>query len=301
MLNCEHLQCCMIAFETMLNAKMHAALGTNVGGSYASVWLVTAHGTVPSPLCMRQVMILDQRHRSIGSSACPHSLPIGSEQLHQGMHELFSEIELPRSMLADCPELEGIDDAHIQQPPCETRPGLLAPPSYQVGVVQLIAHVNGASAIEVVSDGARAADGNLVARVVPALQRCGLVRRAVVVEHPHGFLIAPHRNCGVALLPLDPLALTESRHFLVGDGGHSLAIPAHRAAAADASLLQLVEDSGGSEPIVSEEDVLLLLVLCSHPHDSLVCAAQRPRLLLLPLIHFEVQQVVVTGQAVDLV
>src|SRR5680860_521588 len=121
MLNCEHLQCCMIAFETMLNAKMHAALGTNVGGSYASVWLVTAHGTVPSPLCMRQVMILDQRHRSIGSSACMYRLPIGSEQLHQGMHELFSEIKLAWSMLADRPQLEsgGVRMARLMCMRCE--------------------------------------------------------------------------------------------------------------------------------------------------------------------------------------
>ena len=75
--------------------------------------------------------------------------------------------------------------------------------------MQLRQHVDGAGAVEVVADGARAADGNLVARVVPALQRSGLVGRAVVVEQPHGLLIAPHSNCRVALLPLQPLALSE--------------------------------------------------------------------------------------------
>ena len=92
------------------------------------------------------------------------------------MHELLSEIELPRSILSNRPELEGIDDAHIQQPPCEARPSLLALPSDQVGVVELIADIDRASTVKVVSDGAWTADRNFVARFVPALQRGGLIR-----------------------------------------------------------------------------------------------------------------------------
>src|ERR1700722_8942030 len=101
---------------------------------------------------MNWIVILGQRDGSIGSSACLHRLSIGSKQLHQGVHELLSEIELPRTLLADRPQLEGIDDAHIDEPPRQAPPALLALPSYQVGVVQLIAHIDGAGAEEVVID-----------------------------------------------------------------------------------------------------------------------------------------------------
>ena len=149
---------------------MRIALRALEGRSDAVEGALTADDAVAALLCMNGEMILRQCDRSVGSSARLHRLPIGSEQLHQGMHELLSEIELPRSILADRPQLEGIDDAHVEQPPCEARPSFLALPSDQVGVVQLIAHVDGAGAVEVVSDSARAANGNLVAGVVPALQ-----------------------------------------------------------------------------------------------------------------------------------
>lgn len=57
----------------------------------------------------------------------------------------------------------------------QTRPAALRFAARWVGVlVQLRQHVDGAGAIEVVADGARAANRNLAAEVVPALQRCSL-------------------------------------------------------------------------------------------------------------------------------
>jgi len=50
-------------------------------------------------------------------------LLIGRQLLQQLMHQLFSEAELPQVLLPIRPELEGIDDAHVQQPPCEARRG----------------------------------------------------------------------------------------------------------------------------------------------------------------------------------
>jgi hypothetical protein len=38
------------------------------------------------------------------------------------VHELLTEAELPRMRLPFGPELEGVDDAHVQQPPRQTRP-----------------------------------------------------------------------------------------------------------------------------------------------------------------------------------
>ena len=135
-------------------------------------------------------------------------------------------------------------------------------PAWGIGVVKLRQHIDRASAVEVVADGARAADGNLVARVVPAIEGCSLAGRAVVVEHPHDLLILPHSEARVALLPLYPLASSECTDLRLGYAGHSSTIATDGAAAADASLLQRVEDGRGSEPIVGEEDVLLLLVAC---------------------------------------
>ncbi len=57
---------------------------------------------------------------------------------------------------------------------------------------------------------------------------------------------------------------------LTGQAGMRLAAFQERATV---RLSQRVEDGGGSEPIIGEEDVLLMLVLCSHSHDSIVGAA----------------------------
>src|SRR5687767_2848803 len=99
MSNCSELQCCMITFETIVDAKMDSTLGTDVGGSLATIWLVTADDTVTCAFSLLQMMILYQRNGRIRSSACLHCLSIFAEQLHQGVHELFPEIQLSRSVL----------------------------------------------------------------------------------------------------------------------------------------------------------------------------------------------------------
>lgn len=114
----EHHKLYMIALETIANAQVHVALGADDASLSALERTVRADCAVPSLLCVLRIVVLHQRDGSIGPSACLHRLAIGSEQLHQGLHELFSEIELSWSILADRPQLEGIDDAHIEQPPC---------------------------------------------------------------------------------------------------------------------------------------------------------------------------------------
>jgi len=74
------------------------------------------------------------------------------------VHELFSKIELLRTILANRPELEGVDDADIDQPPCQARPGTFGLPAGGVGVVQLIAHIDRASLEKVVMHSLWAAD-----------------------------------------------------------------------------------------------------------------------------------------------
>ena len=144
----------VILLEASSCAQVHAAASADGMSLHPVVGPVTALRAIAFRFGVLCVVLMGQCDRSIGPSACLRRLAIGSEQLHQGVHELFSEIELLRPILANRPELECVDDAHIDEPPCQARPGLLALPSNGVGVVQLIAHIDGASAVKVVSDGA---------------------------------------------------------------------------------------------------------------------------------------------------
>ena len=90
--------------------------------------------------------------------------------LKQLVHELFTEAKLPGMLLPFRPELEGVDDAHVQQPPCQARPRAHGLSAWEVGVVKLRQHIDRAGAVEVVADGARAADRNLPACVAPAIE-----------------------------------------------------------------------------------------------------------------------------------
>ena len=111
----------MVLHKAFADAQMRLALGADVASLRAALGADAALLTIPLFLRENRVMLLGKRDSCAGSSACLHCLPIGSEQLHQRAHELFTEIELPRSILADPPQLEGIHNAHVQQPPREAR------------------------------------------------------------------------------------------------------------------------------------------------------------------------------------
>ena len=163
--------------------------------------------------------------------------------------------------------------------------------------MKLRQHIDRAGAVKVVSDGARAANRNLPACVVPASEGSCLAGRAVIVKQPHGLLIAPHRHCCVVLLSLYPLAASERTNVCWRDGRHSFAIAADRAAEADSSLRQRMQEGRGSEPIVGEEDVLLMLIGCGHAKHCVDRSSCVARSILFPRIHLEVQLIVVARQA----
>jgi len=96
--------------------------------------------------------------------------------LQQLMHELFSEIELLWMVLADRPELEGIDDADIQKPPCQARPAPTGLPADGIGIMKLIHDIDRASMIEVVMNCLRTADRNFLAFSCPAIECTGGAR-----------------------------------------------------------------------------------------------------------------------------
>ena len=76
------------------------------------------------------------------------------------MHELFSEIQLLWMVLSDRPEFEGIDDAHIQQPPYQARPAPTGLSADGVRVVKLIHDIDRAGMVELVMNCLRTADRN---------------------------------------------------------------------------------------------------------------------------------------------
>ena len=91
----------MITCKTWAGAEMHSAFGTDELGLNAVRRTVTADCAVTLLWYEHGVVIPYQRYGGIASSACLHCLPIGSEELHEGVHELFSEIELLRTILAN--------------------------------------------------------------------------------------------------------------------------------------------------------------------------------------------------------
>jgi hypothetical protein len=74
-----------------------------------------------------------------------------------------------------------------------------------------------------------------------------------------------------------------------------------RAAEADPSLCQRVQEGRRSEPVVGVEDMLLMLIGCGHVKHCVDRSTRVARSLLFPRIHLEVQQIVVTRQAPYLV
>ena len=107
----------MVFDKALSDAQVNFAAAADEGGFLAMSSPVAAYDAVSFLSSSNQMVILDQRHRCVGSSTHLHRLPIGSELLHQGVHEFFSKVELLRSFLPNRPQLEGVDDADVDQPP----------------------------------------------------------------------------------------------------------------------------------------------------------------------------------------
>src|SRR5680860_942685 len=291
----------MICFEAFTETQVHAACAANVVGLSAVEWSVTA---------VLAISLLRDYQRAVVHCQCSSCRVegavaawglIGRQLCEKLVHQLLTVGELTRAMLPNRPELEGVEDAHVQQPPRQARPCATRLPSVEVCVVQLRQHIHRAGVIEVITHRARAADGNLLASLVPAIERGSLGGRAVVAEHPQWLPIAPHRHCRVALLPLDPLTAIERTDVCRMDGGHFLPIATHGAAEADASLCQRVQEPRRSEPVVTVEDALLMLIGCGHAQSSVDSGAGIARSHLFACIHLEVEEIVLTRQAPYLV
>ena len=69
----------MIARETSSDAEMHTACVAAYARLAAVVRLMAAESTVSLHVGVFWIVILGQRNGSVGSSACVHSLSIGSE------------------------------------------------------------------------------------------------------------------------------------------------------------------------------------------------------------------------------
>ena len=137
---------------------------------HTMIGLMTALDTIPLRASTLGVMLAGQSMSRVEGRTTLAWCLLGRQLFQQLVHELLAEAQLSRMLLPFRPELEGVDDAHIEQPPCKARPRLLALPPYQVGVVQLIAHIDRASTKEVVMHSAGTANRHSGTSTIPTLQ-----------------------------------------------------------------------------------------------------------------------------------
>ena len=98
--------------------QVHAARVADVASFLAlSSCPIAAYDAHPTGRRMLAEVILGQRSSWFGSCGCPLWPLLRRQLLQQLEHELLAEAQLSRMMRRGRPELEGIDDAHIQQPP----------------------------------------------------------------------------------------------------------------------------------------------------------------------------------------
>src|SRR4051812_49245028 len=112
----------MIKREACPAAEVNLTSVANVRGAYSLLGLAAALHAVSVLANEFRIVIFGERMSRVGT--CTRSLwPLLEwELLHQFAHELLTEPEVSRAGLADGPECEGIDDAHVEQPPCQARP-----------------------------------------------------------------------------------------------------------------------------------------------------------------------------------
>src|SRR6476619_2772280 len=105
--------------------------------------LLTAHDTVSILGNQDRVVIRRQCSRTGTSSSSALGPPIGWKTLHEFMSERDSEGEVRVLRMLNLPESERVEDADIDQPPHQACPALATLPTWRVGVVKLIDHVDG--------------------------------------------------------------------------------------------------------------------------------------------------------------
>ena len=128
------------------------------------------------------------------------------------------------------PESERVEDADVDEPPHQACPALAALPAWQIGVVQLIDHIDSAGVMEVVTDRLGAAELIGCAIFAPALHSSELTGVNVIVEQQDELLVAPSTKSDIVTLHLHVSAAWNRSELRRGQRGywrHSNAIALH--------------------------------------------------------------------------
>ena len=131
---------------------MHAALGAAIVRTHSALSPCAALLAVTYTWQQHSVMILCQCDTSRGKGSCTLRPSIGRQTLHEFASELHPEGEVRLVGVLDLPQPECVENADIDEPPHQTCPALTTLPAWQIGVVQLIDHIDSAGVMEVVTD-----------------------------------------------------------------------------------------------------------------------------------------------------
>jgi len=112
----------VIQGEALAAAEMHLAGMANVRGSHTLLGLATALRAVSVLANEFRIVILGQCWSMQEARSALVRPLLGRQLLEQFVHELLTEAQLPRMLLPFRPELKGVDDAHVEQPPGQARP-----------------------------------------------------------------------------------------------------------------------------------------------------------------------------------
>ena len=131
---------------------------------------------------------------------------VGSRYL---LPECVTEVELScGSARVQAPEGVGVDDTHIDEPPCERRPVLHRLPLHSIGLPELIDCVNTALANIVVEDHLRLGDDRRLRGSTVGLHGGHDVDLLMCAEHLYGLLVTPHQAAELTTLSCLRLTLT---------------------------------------------------------------------------------------------
>ena len=181
---------------------MHAALDANISGGNSAIWSSAALHAITPHLREHRVMILCQCASTRGAVSTAQWPAISWQAVHEFTGQLHAEGQVRLVGVLRLPQPERVENADVDEPPYQACPTLTTLPSWQIGVVQLIDHIDSTGVMEVVADCLRAAELIDEAIVAPALQCSELIRINVIVEQQDELLVAPGTESDVASLHL---------------------------------------------------------------------------------------------------
>ena len=93
-------------------------------------------------------MLFGQRCTITGRVRCALWPPSCRQTLHEFERQLHAEVEVLLVGMLNLPESERVENADVDEPPHQACPALATLPTWQIGVVKLIDHIDGEGGVE---------------------------------------------------------------------------------------------------------------------------------------------------------